>query len=85
MWYQFYTRGHRNKKKARREDQIIRDLGVVGVQERLKKYWRNAFFKKNAGVNVNKWRTKLQCIDPYSGLPRHIEEVIMLEILFFFI
>uniref|UniRef100_A0A8C1H9W3 F-box protein 15 n=1 Tax=Cyprinus carpio carpio TaxID=630221 RepID=A0A8C1H9W3_CYPCA len=61
----------------KREDQIIRDLGVVGVQERLKKYWRNAFFKKIAGVNVNKWRTKLQCIDPYSGLPRHIEEVIM--------
>uniref|UniRef100_A0A8C1J4A1 F-box domain-containing protein n=1 Tax=Cyprinus carpio TaxID=7962 RepID=A0A8C1J4A1_CYPCA len=52
MWYQFYTRGHRNKKKARREDQIIRDLGVVGVQERLKKYWRNAFFKKIAGVNL---------------------------------
>uniref|UniRef100_A0A671NL12 F-box protein 15 n=1 Tax=Sinocyclocheilus anshuiensis TaxID=1608454 RepID=A0A671NL12_9TELE len=58
------------------EDQMIRDLGMVGVQERPKRYWRNAFFKEISGLNVNKWRTKVQRIDPYSGLPRHTEEFI---------
>lgn len=85
MWYQFYIRERSKKKKASPEDQMIRDLGVVGVQERPKRYWRNAFFKEVAGLNVNKWSTKLQRIDPYSGLPRHTEEVIRLEILALFI
>uniref|UniRef100_A0A673G5B1 F-box protein 15 n=1 Tax=Sinocyclocheilus rhinocerous TaxID=307959 RepID=A0A673G5B1_9TELE len=76
MWYQFYIRERSKKKKASQEDQMIRDLGVVGVQERPKRYWRNAFFKEIAGLNVNKWRTKVQRIDPYSGLPRHTEEFI---------
>lgn len=85
MWYQFYIRERSKKKKASQEDQMIRDLGVVGVQERPKRFWRNAFFKEVAGLNVNKWRTKLQRIDPYSGLTRHTEEVIRLEIVAFFI
>uniref|UniRef100_A0A673G641 F-box protein 15 n=1 Tax=Sinocyclocheilus rhinocerous TaxID=307959 RepID=A0A673G641_9TELE len=46
MWYQFYIRERSKKKKASQEDQMIRDLGVVGVQERPKRYWRNAFFKE---------------------------------------
>ncbi|XP_043082742.1 F-box only protein 15 [Puntigrus tetrazona] len=73
MWYQFYIRDCMKKKKAGREGRAIHDLGV---QERPKGYWRNAFFKETAGLNVNKWRTKLKRIDPYSGLPRHTEDVI---------
>lgn len=76
MWYQFYIREHAKKKRANQEDHMIRDLGLVGVQERPKGYWRNTFFKEIAGLNVNKWRKKLQRIDPYSGLPRHTEEVL---------
>lgn len=79
MWYQFYIREHAKKKKANHEDHMIRDLGLVGVQERPKGYWRNTFFKENASLNMNKWRKKLQRIDPYSGLPRHTEEVLRLE------
>ncbi|KAK2869979.1 hypothetical protein Q8A67_024371 [Cirrhinus molitorella] len=75
-WYQFYIRERTKKKKASQEDQMIRDLGVVGVREKPKGYWRNKYFKEISGLNVNKWRTKLQRIDPYSGLPRHTEEVI---------
>uniref|UniRef100_A0A671NL09 F-box protein 15 n=1 Tax=Sinocyclocheilus anshuiensis TaxID=1608454 RepID=A0A671NL09_9TELE len=54
MWYQFYIRERSKKKKASQEDQMIRDLGMVGVQERPKRYWRNAFFKEISGLNVNK-------------------------------
>ncbi|KAI2649060.1 F-box only protein 15 [Labeo rohita] len=76
MWYQFYICECTKKKKASQENQMICDLGVVGVQERPKRYWRNKFFKEISGLNVNKWRTKLRRIDPYSGLPRHTEDVI---------
>uniref|UniRef100_A0A673NKL7 F-box only protein 15-like n=1 Tax=Sinocyclocheilus rhinocerous TaxID=307959 RepID=A0A673NKL7_9TELE len=76
MWYQFYINKRTKKKKASQEDQMIHVLGMVGVQERPKGYWRNTFFKEIAGLNLNKWRTKLRLIDPFSGLPRHTEEVI---------
>ncbi|KAG1953926.1 hypothetical protein F2P79_009379 [Pimephales promelas] len=76
VWYQFYICEHAKKKKANQEGHMMRDLGLVGLQERPKGYWRNTFFKEIAGLNVNKWRKKLQRIDPYSGLPRHTEEVL---------
>uniref|UniRef100_A0A672L6J1 F-box protein 15 n=1 Tax=Sinocyclocheilus grahami TaxID=75366 RepID=A0A672L6J1_SINGR len=76
MWYQFYIHERTKKKKASQEDQMIHVLGMVGVQERPKGYWRHTFFKEIAGLNLNKWRTKLRLIDPFSGLPRHTEEVI---------
>uniref|UniRef100_A0A671MWF8 F-box only protein 15-like n=1 Tax=Sinocyclocheilus anshuiensis TaxID=1608454 RepID=A0A671MWF8_9TELE len=76
MWYQFYIHERTKKKKASQEDQMIHVLGMVGVLERPKGYWRNTFFKEIAGLNLNKWRTKLRLIDPFSGLPRHTEEVI---------
>ncbi|XP_026112428.1 F-box only protein 15 [Carassius auratus] len=76
MWYQFYIRECIKKKKVSQEDQMMHALGMMGVQERPKGYWRNTFFKEIAGLNLNKWRTKLRRIDPFSGLPRHTEEVI---------
>ncbi|KTG36362.1 hypothetical protein cypCar_00004723 [Cyprinus carpio] len=76
MWYQFYIRERTKKKKAGQQDQMIHALGMVGVQERPRGYWRNTFFKEIAGLNLNKWRTKLRRIDPFSGMPRHTEEVI---------
>uniref|UniRef100_A0A8C2ILQ2 F-box protein 15 n=1 Tax=Cyprinus carpio TaxID=7962 RepID=A0A8C2ILQ2_CYPCA len=76
MWYQFYIRECTKKKKAGQQDQMIHALGMVGVQERPRGYWRNTFFKEIAGLNLNKWRTKLRRIDPFSGMPRHTEEVI---------
>lgn len=84
MWYQFYTRERTKKKKAGQQDQMIHALGMVGVQESPRGYWRNTFFKEIAGLNLNKWRTKLRRIDPFSGMPRHTEEVIRLEIVAFF-
>ncbi|XDV47329.1 hypothetical protein PO909_016997 [Leuciscus waleckii] len=76
IWYQFYIREHAKKKKANQEDHMIRDLGLVGVKERPEGYWRKTFFTEIASLNVNKWRKKLKHIDPYSGLPRHTEEVL---------
>lgn len=73
LWYLFYIRELTKKKKGCQKDQ---GLGVKVVQEKPKGYWRNAFFKEITGLNANKWRKKLQRIDPYSGLPCHTEEVL---------
>ncbi|XP_056306828.1 F-box only protein 15 isoform X2 [Danio aesculapii] len=76
LWYQFYIRELTKKKKGCQEDQATHGLGVKVVQEKPKGYWRNAFFKEITGLNTNKWRKKLQRIDPYTGLPCHTEEVL---------
>ncbi|XP_076868959.1 F-box only protein 15 isoform X3 [Brachyhypopomus gauderio] len=75
LWYQLYTCQRAKNKRPTPVSYVTDAMGVAGVQEKPKGYWRTMLFKDLTGYN-EKWKRKLKAINYYTGLPNQSEHII---------